>query len=128
MMARKRPENDRTPVYQETIKRFWVLRLGIEVRQDGVYVRLRPIQRSFRHIPFNDINDVRVATYSSAAYGGWHWGVRRTLDGNTVYRLRGDRGVELVLTDGTRIFLGTERPTALKTAIMQTRESPVTQG
>lgn len=110
---------DSKPVYRETDKRFWILRLIIEVRRDGVYLQLGPIQRSFRHIPFNDIDEARVTTYSSSTYGGWHWGLRRAPSGNTVYRLRGNRGVELVLTDGKRIFIGSEQPAELETAITQ---------
>lgn len=116
-------KRERTPVYRETIDRFWILRLVIEVRHDGVAVRLGPFQRSFHYISFREIDDVRVATYSASTYGGWHWGLRRSFDGDTVYRLRGNRGVELVLTDGTRIFIGTQQPADLETAITRTMGS-----
>ncbi|THE64873.1 hypothetical protein D8Y22_10520 [Salinadaptatus halalkaliphilus] len=114
---------ERSPVYRETIERFWILRLVIEVRYDSVAVRLGPFQRSFRHISFREVDDVRVATYSSLTYGGWHWGLRRSFDGDTVYRLRGNRGVELVLTDETRIFIGTQQPADLESAITRMMRS-----
>ncbi|WP_175416487.1 hypothetical protein [Natrinema versiforme] len=100
-------ERKQAPIYRETINRFWVFRLVIEVYQDGVAVRLGPLQRSFRQISFREIDDIRVTTYSASTYDGWHWGLRRSSSGDTVYRLRGNRGVELVLSDGTRTFLGT---------------------
>ncbi|WP_222913425.1 DUF6141 family protein [Natrinema sp. SYSU A 869] len=127
MVAPDRGERDRTRIYRETIERFWVLRLVIEVRHDGVYLRLGPIQRSFRYIPLQNIDEVQVTTYSSTTYAGWHWGLRKTPGGNTVYRLRGDHGVELTLTDGTRIFIGTEHPTELETAITHAFESAIPQ-
>lgn len=59
------------PNYRETTKRFWILRLITEVHPDGVYVRLAPMHRSFRHIPTSGIETVTVTTYSPATYGGW---------------------------------------------------------
>lgn len=123
MVSETRGEREREPVYRETTDRFWVLRLVTEVRYDGVAVRLSPFQRSFRHISFREIDAARVATYSATTYDGWHWGLHRSSGGNTVYRLRGNRGVELVLTDGTRVFIGTQQPATLETAITQTMGS-----
>lgn len=111
------------PLYRETTARFRVLELVTEVRDDGLYVRLAPLQRSFRHVPATEIASVDVTTYSASAYGGWHWGYRRSLGGNTVYRLRGDRGVELTLEDGETLFVGSQSPAELEAAIQQVTES-----
>lgn len=109
------PDGD--PLFRETTERFGVLRLVTEVRPDGLSVRLEPIQRSFRTLPANRIRAARVASYAASTYAGWHWGVRRTPGGNTVYRLRGDRGVELVLADDTRWFVGSGHPEELAAAV-----------
>lgn len=109
--------------FRETTDRFWILRLITEVREDGVYVRLGPLQRSFRRIPPDQIRDVSATSYAATTYGGWHWGMRRTLSGNTVYRLRGDGGVEVVRTNGERWFIGSQRPAELKSAIERIRTS-----
>lgn len=103
-------------IYRETTKRFWVLRLLIEVRNDGLYVKLIPFHRRFRHIAATDIADVTVTTYSPATYGGWHWGAQRSPQGDTVYRLRGKTGVEFVLAEGMKIFVGSQSPTQLAAA------------
>jgi len=84
-----------------------------------VYVRLAPIHRSLRHIPATAIEDVTVTTYPPATYDGWHWGARRSLGGNTAYRLRGTHGVEVTLDDGRKIFLGSQSPADLARAIRQ---------
>lgn len=110
-------------IYRETAERFWMLELVAEVRNDGLYVRLAPLQRSFRHVPATEIASVDVTTYSAASYSGWHWGYRRALGGNTVYRLRGDRGVELTLEDGETLFVGSQSPAELEAAIQQVMES-----
>lgn len=113
-------KNDENPtVLRETTERFWLLRLVRDVREDGIYVRLEPLQRSFRRIHPEDIVDVNVTTYAAKSYAGWHWEVNRTPDGNTVYRLRGDRGVEIRLENGNRWFIGSRRPESLESAIGQ---------
>lgn len=117
MMAASSGSEDDDPVYREVTSRFWILRLVTEARVDGLYVRLEPLQRSFRRIPVDRIKEVHVETYSARAYGGWHWGLRRTPSGNTVYRLRGSRGVEVTLTDGTRWFIGSQHPSRLKSSL-----------
>jgi hypothetical protein len=104
-------------LHRETTSRFLFLELVTEVRTNGVYVRLAPIQRSFRRIDSEVIDEVRTAEYSASTYGGWHWGLRTAPGGNTVYRLRGRRGVELVESDGTKTFIGSQQPDELRAAI-----------
>lgn len=119
-MNRVESENRETvPLYREVTERFWILRLVVDVYPDGVTVRLSPFHQSPRRIPFAEIATVRVATYSAATYGGWHWGLRQTVGDDTVYRLRGNRGVELARDDDTQIFIGSQNPTELETAIEQ---------
>ena len=111
--------NAAATVYQETTERLWILQLITEVRDDGLYIRFKPIHWSFRRIPVKDIENVTVTAYSAADYGGWHWGVRKSLSGNTVYRLRGDRGVEVTLQSGKQIFIGSRSPSELETAVQR---------
>lgn len=108
-------------LYREVTERFWILRLVVEIYPDRLTVRLSPLHRSPRRIPFAGITSVRTTTYSPATYGGWYWGLRRSFGGDTVYRLRGKRGVELVREDDTRIFVGSQNPTELAVAIERAR-------
>lgn len=89
----------------------------MEVREGSLGVRLLPIQRSLKWLPLRDVEKSRVTTYRASSYGGWHWGMRASPQGNTVYRLRGDHGVELVLAGGQRVFVGSQRPAELQDAI-----------
>lgn len=107
----------KTTLFRETTERFWLLQLVSEVREDGIYVRLEPLQRSFQRIRPGAIRDVTVTTYAATTYAGWHWGVRKTPGGNTVYRLRGNRGVEIELENGRRWFIGSKHPKAFASAI-----------
>lgn len=108
---------DQEPRYRETTDRFWLFTLVTEVHEDGVYVRLSPFHRSFRRIPTGEVDAASVRSYSPSAYGGWHWGARTSPQGNNVYRLRGSRGVELRLAGGTRVFVGSQTPSAFADAV-----------
>lgn len=106
------------PRYREAQSGFWKLQLITEVRDDGVYVRFAPLQRSFRRIAFEAIERVEAATYSAAEHGGWHWGIRLSpTGGSTVYRLDGRDGVRVTRTDGKRVFVGSRTPERLADAI-----------
>ena len=110
-------------LFREVTNRFWILQLITEIRRDGIYVRFEPLQRSFRRISVEQIQDISVTSYSATSYAGWHWGVRRTPGGNTVYRLQGGRGVEVALSGGEQWFIGSQRPKDLKEAIDQIHNS-----
>lgn len=114
---------DNDAIYQERTVRLFILRLHTVVNHDGIYVKLTPLHRSFRHIPKSEITDFSETIYSPSTYGGWHWGANRTLQGNTVYRLRGEQGVEFELQDGTKTFVGSQYPTELRSAVEQAIET-----
>lgn len=82
-----------------------------------MYVRFRPLQRSFTRYGFDEIASVAAATYSAGEYGGWHWGLHVGPTGDRSYRLSGDGGVRLDLRDGERVFVGSDDPDALVEAI-----------
>lgn len=109
--------NEKERLFRETTERFWFLRLITEVRKDGIFVRLEPFQRSFWQIRPDDIQNVTVTTYDATTYAGWHWGVRRTPRGNTVYRLQGSRGIKIQLKNGNSWFIGSQQPADLAAAI-----------
>lgn len=103
--------------YRETTTRLLLFELVVEVREDGIYLRLSPLHRSFHRIPFADVETATATTYGPARYGGWHLGLGRTVGGNSVYRLRGDQGVEVVLSDERRLFIGSQTAQELEAAI-----------
>jgi hypothetical protein len=102
-----------------------MLELVVEVRSDGVYVRFRPLQRSFTRYGFDEIESVAATTYSAGEYGGWHWGIHVGPGGSRSYRISGDRGVRLDLTDGERVFVGSDTPDGFVDAIDRAMEVAV---
>jgi len=93
---------------------FWLISLTVEVTQEAVHVRYRPLTR--RIIPLGDIVRAEPRTYSPVKeYGGW--GIKGWSRAKVAYNVRGDRGVELALADGRSVMLGSQRSDELAAAI-----------
>lgn len=90
-----------------------VVRLVTEVRSGLLSVRLVPF--GFKRIPARDIKSAQAREYSPLReYGGW--GIRTSSSGRA-YNARGTTGVQLVLDDGSRILIGTQKPEELLSAL-----------
>jgi hypothetical protein len=89
--------------------------LRTEVRQDGLYIRYRPLHLSFHRLPLEDVVQVQAVTYHPLLdYGGW--GIRYARRGKA-YNPMGNRGVRLDYRDGRHILIGSQRPDELAAAI-----------
>ena len=90
-------------------------RLITEVRMDGIYIRFFPFHFSYREIAFHDLKSFEVRRYNALReYGGW--GIRYGPQGKA-YNVGGNRGIQLVLTDGKRILIGSQKPEEFLAAI-----------
>ncbi len=87
---------------------LYSLQLVTEVRDDGLYVRFRPIHFSYKRIAFDEIRSYESRKYHPLMeYGGW--GIRYGLKGKA-YNVRGDLGIQLEFVSGKRLLIGTQRP------------------
>ncbi len=92
---------------------FLWFKMETTVFPDRVEIRMRSLShRAFRS---SEIAGAAARTYRPLReFGGWGirgWGANRA------YNLYGDQGVQLVLTNGNRILIGTQRPQELEAAI-----------
>jgi hypothetical protein len=84
---------------------FLYMRLIVTVTDESIDIHYRPLTR--RVIPMAEITHAEARTYSPLReYGGW--GIRG-LGGRRAYNVSGDRGVELTLTDGRKVLIGSQR-------------------
>ncbi|WP_404451503.1 DUF6141 family protein [Virgibacillus necropolis] len=84
-----------------------------EVREDGIYIRFIPFHFQYRIFPIQDVRHFRSITYSSIGrFGGW--GIRINLQGERAYNMGGKHGIELKLSSGTIIVIGTQKPDELE--------------
>ena len=91
-----------------------IVRLVTEVRPGTLSIRLVPFRG--RLIPLQDIRTADSREYSPMReFGGW--GIRLAADGGKAYNAHGSVGVQLVLTDGKRVLVGTQRAEELIAAL-----------
>jgi len=92
-----------------------LLKLIIEVREDGLYIRFMPFHRQYRPFLYKDIQHYETVIYNPLSrFGGW--GIRVNFKGETAYNMSGKQGLELKLRNQT-VVIGTQKPEELK-AIM----------
>lgn len=87
------------------------------VYPDRVDIRMAPF--AHRVVRSSDIASAEARTYRPLKeYGGWgiRWGWF-SFGSNRAYNISGDQGVQLVLTNGDRVLIGTQRPQELEAAI-----------
>ena len=92
---------------------FFVMRLVTEVHPDGIYLGFFPF--SSQKIMYTTIVDHRVREYRPIReYGGW--GIRFNRSGRA-YTVSGNLGVQLELSNGKGLLIGTKDPNELLRAI-----------
>jgi len=98
---------------------FFILRLDTEIKRDGIYVRFFPFRLSFKKYSWDKVSKSFVKQYNPIMdYGGW--GIRFGLFGKgRALNVSGNKGIQIVLTDGTRLLIGTNKPDEAKQALQQ---------
>lgn len=90
-----------------------IVRLITVVRPGELTVGLAPLRS--RRIALHDIHDAYAREYSPLReFGGW--GIRVGRDGKA-YNAYGNKGVQLTLTDGSHVLIGTQKPEELLDAL-----------
>lgn len=96
------------------------LKLYTEIKKDGVYVKLFPLQLKFKHYNWPDISKAYVRTYQPIAeYGGW--GLKGS-EHNAVINVSGNIGLQLVLKNEDKLLIGTNQPNDLTLALKKLEE------
>lgn len=93
---------------------IWFLKLIIEVRADGVYIRFMPFHLHYRKFLYKDIVYYELIDYSFSEFGGW--GIRVNIKGEKSYTMRGKQGVMLKLKNET-VVIGTQKQIEMINAI-----------
>ncbi len=96
---------------------FLIMKLETEVRSDGLYVRFFPIHLRYKKFTAEDLGEYYARTYRPILeYGGW--GIRYSLSKRgKAYNVSGNKSVQLVLKNGKRLLIGSQKPDELAEAI-----------
>jgi hypothetical protein len=93
---------------------LWFGELRVDVRDDGLHVRLFPLTRQLC-FAWETLSRCEARTYRPILeYGGW--GIRSSRAGKA-YNVSGNRGVQLELRNGRRLLIGSQRADELAAAI-----------
>lgn len=94
---------------------FLTLKLETKVRSDGLYVRFFSVHIRYKKFGAADLEQYYARTYKPMLeYGGW--GIRFGKNGRA-YNANGNKGVQLVLTSGKKLLIGSRKPDELVAAI-----------
>jgi hypothetical protein len=92
-----------------------LMTLETEVHSDGLYVRFFPIHINYKKFSPDDLERYHARQYKPLReYGGW--GIRFGRK-NKVYSISGDKSVQILLKNGERVLLGSQKPYELVEAI-----------
>jgi len=101
---------------------FLLLKLETEVRTDGLYVRYFPFHIHFKRFGREDLSEYYARRYKPIMeYGGW--GIRYSLRNGKAYNVSGNRGVQLVLGNGKKLLIGSQKADELAAAIRRILEN-----
>ena len=88
---------------------FYRMYLLTVIKEDGIQIKFFPFTDFI--IPFNKIKDYKIRQYRPIAeYGGW--GIRFNKFGKA-YTVSGKIGLQIKLSSGKSILIGTQNPDAL---------------
>lgn len=83
--------------------------LRTRVSDTGLDVRWGFLEVLRKKIPFSEITNAEAVTYSPLGqFGGW--GIRYGGSKKKAWTIRGNKALVLTLTDGTKFYLGSDRP------------------
>lgn len=86
---------------------FFNFRLDTHIKADGIYVRFFPFHSNFKFYPWNKISQSYIRQYNPIKeFGGWGL---RGLGKNLALNVSGDIGIQLVLQDGSKLLIGTNK-------------------
>ena len=94
---------------------FLLFKLETQIKEDGIYVRFFPIQRTYRYYSWESISKCYVREYQPIIeYGGWGL---RGFKKNRALNISGNIGLQLEFKDGKRLLIGTNKPKELSELI-----------
>jgi len=103
---------------------IFVLHMTTAATHANVFVSFGWIPYYRRSVLIGDIRCVDVVTYRPISDFGF-WGIRSGRDGERALTARGNRGVRLELSDGSKLLIGSQRPELLAAAIDRALRSGV---
>lgn len=94
---------------------IFYIKLIVEVREDGVYIRYLPFHRRNRQFYFHKIEHYEITEYDPIEFGGW--GIRSNATGGTAYTINEKKAVRLQLKHNRSVIIESRHPAKFVEAI-----------
>lgn len=86
------------------------------INAEGIYVRYFPFQFRYKFIDWSVIDKVYIRKYKPLVeFGGW--GIRKRGLRKTAYIMKGKIGLQLELSNGKKLLIGTQHPESLESTL-----------
>ncbi|MDR2981973.1 MAG: hypothetical protein LBV12_06965 [Puniceicoccales bacterium] len=98
--------------------------LETRIQRDGVYYRLFPLNLIGKKKSWEEIENAYTCQYRPLIdFGGW--GIRVNFFGKGwAWNVSGNKGLQLILTNGKRILIGTQKPEEIDRVLRQLEKLP----
>ncbi|WP_420317977.1 hypothetical protein [Ekhidna sp.] len=101
---------------------FIYSKLYVSIDDKAIYYRYPPFVNKEKKLTKIDVSEVFVRKYNPIwEYGGWGYRVRPGK--GKAMNVAGNQGLQLILADGKKILLGTQKPGAISHAIKKLKEN-----
>jgi hypothetical protein len=101
------------------------MKLKTRVDETGIYYKYTPLHREEIRIDWSNIKESYVRKYNPILdYGGW--GIRMGIFGKgRAYNVWGNMGLQIILNNGKKLLLGTQKPEELKEVLSKLAEAGI---
>jgi hypothetical protein len=99
---------------------FFLTELRTRVTEDGLYVKYFPFHQKWLFFSPVDIENFKKTKYRPVLeYGGY--GIRIGIN-KKAYNVSGNMGIELTLSNGKRLLIGTQKPDEFESAMQKMKQ------
>lgn len=87
---------------------LYYMKLESSIDEIGIHYQFLPFHFSKKTVRWSDMLECNVRKYNPIReFGGW--GLRGSLGKNRAYSIKGNMGIQMILKDGKKILIGTQR-------------------
>ena len=102
-------------------------KLHVAIDSNTIYYRFPPFVNSEKSIHRDDLEEIYVRKYKALLeYGGY--GYRFRFRSGRALNVAGNNGLQLILKNGKKILIGTQRPELMESAVRKFKENPEMNG
>jgi hypothetical protein len=97
---------------------FVILKLKTRVDENGIHFKFYPFQSSYKIVKWNQISNLYIRNYNAfSEFGGWGYKFNSKNNIGKAYTAKGSVGLQLVLNDGSKLLIGTQKKEELQRVI-----------